>query len=87
MNSAKVFLGIIFTVYTIIIFIAHIKSKKIIVSIFLTALQGLCALFAVNLLGKYIAIHIPVNGWTLGLSSIGGISGVIMMLLCDVFMI
>ncbi len=86
MSSAKVFLGMIFTLYIIVIFIAHIKSKKFFVSVFLTALQGLCALFAVNLLGKYIAIHIPVNYWTLGVSSVGGISGVIMMLLCDVFM-
>lgn len=86
MSSAKVFLGIIFTLYIIVIFIAHIKSKKFFVSVFLTALQGLCALFAVNLLGKYISIHIPVNYWTLGVSSVGGISGVIMMLLCDVFM-
>lgn len=86
MTSAKAFLGIIFTLYLFTIFVAHIKSKRFIVSVFLTAFQGLCALFAVNLLGKYISIHIPVNYWTLGVSSVGGISGVIMMLLCEVFM-
>ncbi len=86
MSSAKVFLGILFFIYILIIFFAHIKSKKFFLSVFLTALQGVCALFAVNLLGKYISMHIPVNGWTIGVSSIGGISGVIMMLLCDIFM-
>ena len=86
MTSAKAFLGIIFTLYLFTILVAHIKSKRFIVSVFLTAFQGLCALFAVNLLGKYISIHIPVNYWTLGVSSVGGISGVIMMLLCDIFM-
>lgn len=86
MNSGKIFFAILFSIYIFVIFIAHIKSKKFFISVFLTALQGLCAIFAVNLLGKYISIHIPVNGWTLGVSSVGGISGVIMMLLCDTFL-
>jgi pro-sigmaK processing inhibitor BofA len=48
-------------------------------------MQGICALFAVNFIGKFIDVHIPVNYWTLGLSSVGGVSGVILMLLCDIF--
>lgn len=87
MSSAKVFLGILFSIYILTIFVAHIKSKKFLFYFFLTTLQGLCALFAVNILGQYISIHIPVNIFTLGASTVGGISGVIMMLLCDTFMI
>ncbi len=87
MSPAKVFLGILFSFYILIIFIVHVKSKKFLLSIFLTTLQGLCSLFAVNLLGQYISVHIPVNILTLGVSSFGGVSGVIMMLLCDAFMI
>lgn len=87
MQSAKIFLGIIFLIYTLTIFITIIKTKRFFTTMFLTILQGICGLFAVNLLGQYIAIHIPVNGWTIGVSSIGGISGVIMMLLCDGLMI
>lgn len=87
MNGAKVFLGIIFSIYVLIIFVSMIKSKRFFTVLFLNILQGVCALFAVNLLGQYIAIHIPVNGWTIGVSSIGGISGVIMMLLCDGFIV
>ncbi len=87
MSSAKVFLVILFSFYILIILVAHVKSKKFLISVFLTTLQGLCSLFAVNLLGQYISVHIPVNIFTLGVSSVGGISGVIMMLLCDVFMI
>lgn len=86
MQSANVFLGIVFSIYTIIIFSVYIKSKCFFKGFFLTALQGVCALFAVNLIGKFIEIHIPVNFWTLGLSSIGGASGVITMLLCDIFL-
>lgn len=87
MQSVKIFLGIIFAIYVLIIFITMIKTKRFFTALFLTVLQGICALFAVNLLGQYISIHIPINGWTLGVSSIGGISGVIMMLLCDGFII
>ncbi len=87
MSSAKVFLVILFSFYILIILVAHVKSKKFLISVFLTTLQGLCSLFAVNLLGQYISVHIPVNIYTLGVSTLGGVSGVIMMLLCDVFMI
>ena len=84
-QSANVFLGIIFSIYAIIVFITYIKSKKFFTALLLTAMQGICALFAVNFIGKFIDVHIPVNYWTLGLSSVGGVSGVILMLLCDIF--
>lgn len=86
MNSAKVLLGILLATYLTVIFITYFKSKRFFTALLFTALQGICALFAVNLIGKYITVHIPVNTWTLGISSVGGISGVIMLLLCDVFM-
>ena len=85
MQSTKIFLVIIFVIYVLSILITMIKTKRFFTTIFLTVLQGVCGLFAVNLLGQYIAIHIPVNFLTIGTSSIGGLSGVIMMLLCDSF--
>ena len=87
MQSAKVLLGIIFVIYTIIILITMFRTKRFFITMFLNILQGICGLLAVNLLGQYIAVHIPVNGWTIGVSSIGGLSGVIMMLLCDGIMV
>lgn len=87
MNSGKILLGVFFVIYLVIIFIAYFKSKRFFTALLFTALQGICALFAVNLIGKYITVHIPVNSWTLGISSIGGVSGVIMLLLCDIFII
>lgn len=86
MQSANVFLGAVFSVYAFIILIALIKSRKFFKALFLTAFQGLCALFAVNFAGGFLSVHIPVNGWTLALSSVGGISGVIMILLSDIFL-
>ncbi len=87
MNSANVFLGIIFIIYLFVIIITMIKSRRFFTTLFLTVLQGVCSLFAVNLIGQYISIHIPINLYTLGVSSVGGISGVIMLLLCDIFLI
>ena len=84
--SANVFLGIFFSIYLIVIFISYIKSKRFFTALFLTAMQGICALFAVNFIGKFIDVHIPVNYYTIGISSIGGVSGVILMLLCDIFL-
>lgn len=86
MNSGKILLGIFLAIYLIVIFVAYFKSKRFFTALLFTTLQGICALFAVNLMGKYITLHIPVNNWTLGISSIGGVSGVIMLLLCDIFM-
>ena len=86
MISGKILLGVFLAIYLVVIFVAYFKSKRFFTALLFTALQGICAIFAVNLLGKNISVHIPVNYWTLGISSIGGVSGVIMLLLCDVFM-
>ena len=86
MNSGKILLGVFLAIYLVVIFIAYFKSKRFFTALLFTALQGVCAIFAVNLIGKYITVHIPVNAWTLSISSIGGITGVIMLLLCDIFM-
>ena len=86
MNSGKFLLGIFLTIYLVVTFIAYFKSKRFFTAMLFTALQGICGIFAVNLIGKYTAVHVPINAWTLGISSIGGVSGVIMLLLCDIFM-
>ncbi len=85
MNGIKFLFATISVIYISVVIITMIKSKKFVINFLSSALQGICCLFAVNLLGQYIAVDLPVNGWTIGFSSIGGISGVIMMLLCDVF--
>ena len=83
MEIGKVFLVAIFIIYAMIIIISMIKSKHFFKALFSTMLQGICALFAVNFMGNFISVHIPVNIFTLGLSSFGGVSGVIALLICD----
>lgn len=86
MTFAKLFLISIFSIYVTTMLLTFLKTKKFITTLILSAMQGICALFAINLLGQYISVHIPINGWTIGISSSGGIGGVIMLLFCDVFM-
>lgn len=86
MNSGKLLLIFLLIIYVLIISIFNIKSKRPVLAMLFTALQGVCALFAVNLIGEYITVHIPVNAYTLGVGAVGGIPSVIMLLLCDIFM-
>lgn len=86
MQSSKIFLAVIFGIWVLTVLIFYIKSKKFFTALFFCALQGVCALFAVNILGSFISIHLPINGWTIGISSFAGVSGVIMLLLCDTFL-
>jgi inhibitor of the pro-sigma K processing machinery len=83
----KVFLIILFFLYVFVIVITMIKSKRFFTVMFLSVLQGISALFTINLLGQYLAIHLPINLSTISVSSIGGVSGVIMLLLCDAFLV
>lgn len=84
MNSGKAVLLIIFSVLFLIQTALLIKNKKLISGILLTAIQGVCALFAVNLIGSFIDVRIPVNFWTLSTSGLFGISGVIVLLVTDI---
>ncbi len=86
MRSAEFFICFLFLIYISVVFFSYYKSEKFFVHLLSTVLQGICALFAVNLIGKFISVHIPVNYFTVGVSSIGGVSGVILLLLCDIFM-
>lgn len=87
MENGKVFLWVLFGIYALVIIISMIKSKRFFTVLFSSVLQGICALFAINLIGNFISINIPINIYTLSVSSLGGLSGVITILLCDCFFI
>lgn len=46
----------------------------------MSVLQGVAALFAVNVLGTLTGVTLAVNWWTLGASALGGTAGVILLL-------
>lgn len=84
MDSGKVILIILFGLLFIAQTVLLLKNKKFLLCTLLTAAQGICALLAVNLIGSFINVRIPLNFWSLGFSSIFGITGVIMMLFINV---
>ena len=64
-----------------IVILTLIKSGHFIRYLFLSALSGIGALFAVNLLTYLTGVSIALNYITLGISAIFGISGVIALVL------
>ncbi|MPN44114.1 hypothetical protein SDC9_191675 [bioreactor metagenome] len=67
------------------VLVSAYRSKRFLLCVFLTALQGIAALFAVNILGSFLSIHINVNAFSLTLSGVLGTAGVILMLLFNSF--
>lgn len=57
------------------------KTKHFMKSMIMSAIQGIFALFAVNAVGIVSAVTIAVNGFTVAISCIGGVPGVILLLL------
>lgn len=77
----------IFAVAGAAILISMIKTKKFFTALFLSALQGIIAVFAVNAVGGFFGVHINVNTVSLALSALGGIPGVIFLLITDIFFV
>ena len=68
----------------LVILISFIKSRHFFSSLFLSALQGIIALFAVNFTGGFIALHLNVNLFSLFVSAFGGLPGVIFLVVSDI---
>ena len=86
MIYAKIFLYVLFVIYFIIMFFTYKKSRKLFKMLLLIFIQGITAFFAVNLIGNFIEVHIPLNYYTITFSGLFGISGVAMLLLFQVFL-
>lgn len=75
----------VFVVSSLIIFFSMYKTGHIIKSALLSTLQGISALFAVNFVGGFISVHLPLNVFSVASSAIGGLPGVIFLLVYDIF--
>lgn len=71
----------VFAFSFIIILIASLKSKHFFKSVFLTAFSGVGGLFTLQLLSEFTKLTLPVNIFTLAVSAVSGIPGVIGLLL------
>ena len=61
-----------------VILIYSLKKCKIRYSI-LSVLTGIAALFAADVISGFFDFNIPINAFTLGVSAVGGIPGVILL--------
>lgn len=76
---------VIFSFAAFLVILFMYKSKHIFKSIFLSFLQGASALFAVNFLGGFLSVYLPVNLFTSLCCTVGGIPGVIFLVAYDLF--
>lgn len=76
--TAAVFFGVIF--------FSMYKTHHFVKSIILSVLQGGAALFAVNFIGSFIDVHIPLNWFSIAVSGAGGLPGVIMLLVSEIIL-
>ncbi len=65
------------------ILISMIRSKHFFKALILTALHGVAAICAVNVLGLFTGVSVNLNQYTVGASLICGTPGVIGLLLID----
>lgn len=73
----------ILSVCAVFIFIAFIKSGKFFKSVFLSVFYGLSALFAVNFIGGFTGLHLAINPFSLLVSCVSGLPGVIFLVVTD----
>ncbi len=57
------------------------RNRKFFSGVFFTALQGLCALCAVNAVGGFLGVSLAVSPFSVAVSSLGGTPGVVLLLL------
>ncbi len=61
------------SICALVLLVLHIKSHKMIKSIFLNALLAFAAIATINLTQKFTGVYIPLNWWTVGGSGIFGL--------------
>ncbi|MCL2298639.1 MAG: pro-sigmaK processing inhibitor BofA family protein [Firmicutes bacterium] len=65
------------------VFVAMLRSRRLLRNLLLSAVSGVAALYAVNALGLLLGLRLAVNGLTLGVSAVAGPPGVAALLLAD----
>lgn len=68
-------------IYAFIYLLLAVRTKKPFKTIFMYALAGILALFAVNFTSKYSGIYLPINQYTISSSTVFGLPGTVFLLL------
>lgn len=69
---------------SVIILASAVRSKRFFSCVFLSFIQGVAAIFAVNALGLVTGLHLSLNAYTLVSSAIGGTPAVIGMVVAEI---
>lgn len=67
----------------VIILFTMIKTRRFFRSLIMSAMQGITALFAVNLIGGFTGLHLSVNLFSFLISCVSGLPGVIFLIVTD----
>lgn len=73
----------VFILAAVVVFIFMFKEKRFVKNILLSSATGISALFAVNFIGSFIALSIPINVFFLIFSALFGLPGVITLVVFD----
>ena len=76
------FLTVIIAGFFVLLF-SYIKSKHFFRCVFSTAIQGIAAVFAVNVVGMLTGLHLAVNWYTLCFSMAYGTPGVVALIMAE----
>ncbi len=75
---------VVFGLAGLLVLISAAKTGRFFTALFLTAFQGVAALFAADFVGSFIGVNLSINGFTAALSALGGIPAVVFLLLSGV---
>lgn len=78
---------VIIAVSALIIIFAMIKTHHVVKALLFSVVHGLTALFAVNLIGNFIDVHIPINFFSLSVLAAGGIPGAVFLLISEILVL
>lgn len=82
-TGMKTVLVIVAAAAALAITVFAVTERRGFSALFLNALGGMAALFAVNITGLATGIQLSVNRWSLGAGALLGVPGVISMLILD----
>lgn len=78
---------VIIAVSALVIIFAMIKTHHVVKALLFSAIHGLAALFAVNLIGNFIGVHIPINFFSLAVLAAGGVHGAVFLLISEILVL
>lgn len=80
MKTIETILLCVASLYSVILIIVALCSRRPVRFIFLNAVLGTFLLVIINLLSPMLGIHIPVNPYSVGITALGGGGGVFLLL-------